>query len=330
MPPSVAPSPPRSVTRTWPAPPTSRASTRRCVREGEDRLGLPGAERSGALDRRDELGAGAAGGERCVDGEGVEPLRVADGVGQALADESRETVELGRRQRDAGGHGVAAALHGEPGLDGGAHDAAEIDARHRAARPGRRPVRPDREGEGRPAEALLEARRREPDDARMPAAERVTITAVSGVRSSVTRASASASATAACSIACRSRLRRSSSAASAPGRDGIGSSSSRAPSAASPMRPPALMRGPSRKPRCQHSGAARERRDVGERGESGPLPAAHDLQALAHEGAVQPDQRHDVGDGRERDEIEPGEKVGRRPRVPEAALAQARGSAPPG
>ena len=45
-------------------------------------------------------------------------------------------------------------------------------------------------------------------------------------------------------------------------------------------------------------------------------------EALAHEGAVQPDQGDDVGDGRERDEVEPGEKVGRRPRVPEAALAQ--------
>ena len=69
------------------------------VREGEDRLGLPGAERSRPLDRRDDLGPRAAGGERCVDGEGVEPLRVADGVGQALADEGREAVELGRRQR---------------------------------------------------------------------------------------------------------------------------------------------------------------------------------------------------------------------------------------
>ncbi len=69
-------------------------------------------------------------------------------------------------------------------------------------------------------------------------------------------------------------------------------------------------------------GRGAKRRDVGEGGESGPLPAAHDLQALADEGAVEPDQGDDVGDGRERDEIEPGEKVGRRPRVPEAALAQ--------
>src|SRR5665647_1080634 len=66
--------------------------------------------------------------------------------------------------------------------------------------------------------------------------------------------SASACATVATSICRRSLLRRSSSAAMRPASIGSSSSNSRTPRSARPIRPPALMRGPSRKPRCQASG----------------------------------------------------------------------------
>ena len=45
-------------------------------------------------------------------------------------------------------------------------------------------------------------------------------------------------------------------------------SSSRTPRSARPMRPPALMRGPSRKPRCHGSGGPVEPRRVHQRGEA--------------------------------------------------------------
>ena len=67
-------------------------------------------------------------------------------------------------------------------------------------------------------------------------------------------ASASACATVATSITWRSRLRRSSSPAIRAHSHGSSCMSSSTPSAARPMRPPALIRGPKRKPRCQGSG----------------------------------------------------------------------------
>ena len=62
--------------------------------------------------------------------------------------------------------------------------------------------------------------------------------------------------------------------------------------------------------------------DVEQRGEPGPAPLAHDREALYDKGAVEPDQRHDVGDGGERNEVERGDKVRRFASVPEARLAQ--------
>ena len=44
--------------------------------------------------------------------------------------------------------------------------------------------------------------------------------------------------------------------------------------------------------------------DVEQRREPGPAALAHHLQPLDDEGAVEAGQRHDVGDGGERDEVE--------------------------
>ncbi len=51
---------------------------------------------------------------------------------------------------------------------------------------------------------------------------------------------------------------------------------------------------------------------------------AHHGEAARDEGAVEADERHDVGDRRQRDEIERGLQIGRRAPVKEARLAQAR------
>ena len=70
-------------------------------------------------------------------------------------------------------------------------------------------------------------------------------------------------------------------------------------------------------------GRAGEPRDVHQRGQAGIVAPAQREQALGDEGAVEALQRHDVGDRAERDEIEPAEQVGLRPRPrPEAARAQ--------
>ena len=66
-----------------------------------------------------------------------------------------------------------------------------------------------------------------------------------------------------------------------------------------------------------------EARGVDQRGEPDPLAPPHRDQALGDEGAVEADERHHVGDGAERDEVDEVEQVGLRPRrIPEAAAAQ--------
>ena len=53
-----------------------------------------------------------------------------------------------------------------------------------------------------------------------------------------------------------------------------------------------------------------------------PAALAHDRKPPHDKGAVEPDQRHDVGDGRERHEVERRDKIGAFAAVPEARLAQ--------
>ena len=89
------------------------------------------------------------------------------------------------------------------------------------------------------------------------------------------------------------------------------------------MRPPALMRGPSRKPRCHGSGGPESRAaSISAVSPTLLAPAQRD-QALGDEGAVEALERHHVGDGAERDEIEQRQQIGLGPRAgPEAARAQ--------
>ena len=66
-----------------------------------------------------------------------------------------------------------------------------------------------------------------------------------------------------------------------------------------------------------------EPRHVHQRGQPDMVAPAHRDQALGDEGAVEALERHHVGDGAERDQIEEAEQIGLRPRAgPEAARAQ--------
>jgi hypothetical protein len=87
------------------------------------------------------------------------------------------------------------------------------------------------------------------------------------------------------------------------------------------MRPPALMRGPTMKPEVVSA-----RRPVGagcveQRGESQALALPHHRQSARDEGAIEADERNDVGDGRQRNQIESGEEIGRGATGEEAAVA---------
>ncbi len=63
--------------------------------------------------------------------------------------------------------------------------------------------------------------------------------------------------------------------------------------------------------------------DIEQSGEPRPAPRAHQSEALDDQGAVQARQRRDIGDRRQRHEIEAQKKIGLRPRrVPKAACAQ--------
>ena len=69
-----------------------------------------------------------------------------------------------------------------------------------------------------------------------------------------------------------------------------------------------------------------EPRDVHQRGEAEVLAPAHRQQPLGDEGAVEALERHHVGDGAERDQIEHAEKIGLRPRrQSKSRVAAARG-----
>ena len=89
------------------------------------------------------------------------------------------------------------------------------------------------------------------------------------------------------------------------------------------MRPPALMRGPSRKPRCQACGRTREPRHIHQADVAGALAAAQRQQPLGDERAIEPDERYHVGDGAERDVVEQRQQIRLRPiRAPKTAPAQ--------
>ena len=98
--------------------------------------------------------------------------------------------------------------------------------------------------------------------------------------------------------------------------------SSRTPRSDLPTRPPALMRGPSAKPRSRQFGGFTSRAASASAASPTFCRAGHDPQPLRHERAIEALQPRDVGDGAERDEIEQVDDLGLGERLEEAAAAK--------
>ena len=71
-----------------------------------------------------------------------------------------------------------------------------------------------------------------------------------------------------------------------------------------PTRPPALIRGPSAKPRSRAGRRLHQPRRLGQRDQPDVAPLGHHLEALGDEGAVERLQPRNVGDRAERDDVE--------------------------
>ena len=150
-----------------------------------------------------------------------------------------------------------------------------------------------------------------------------TTTAPFSSMPSAASASASASASVCCSITCRSRLSRSSSAAIAAASRGIRFEQQAHAEIGAPDAAARIDARPEQEAEMPAFGRAGEARRIHQRGQADMLAPAHREQALGDEGAVEPFQRHHVGDGAERHQVEEVEQVRLRTQhVPEAALAQ--------
>ena len=245
-----------------------------------------------------------------------------DGVRKPGGDEALEPVEIGRRERDAGRHGMAAALQRDAGLDGGAHGAAESAPATERAEPTRLPSPFGGEREGRPVEALLQPRRDKPDDARMPIRRgrdddrRVGSTVEHPQRLRLGLGDRGLLDLLALAVE-PVELRRDAVRFHGVVAEQQARAERRVADAAAGVdarsdeeaEVPAL-------------GRLSEAGGIEERGEAEAPALAHDREALAHEGTVEAMERHHVGDRRERDEIEAREQVGLGPPRPEAAHAK--------
>ena len=223
--------------------------------EHQHRLRIAGAERPGARDRGDGFEIGGAGRQGAIDQQPIRSARRRDRGAQPVFQIGAKRTERIAPERHPGRHGMAAALEQQPLAHRLAHRAAEIDAGDRAARAGADAALPERDRERRPAEALLEPRRHQPDHARMPArrggdhhgAALLQAERRHGLRLGLLqRRDLDHLALAVEPVELGGEPRRP--------RSDPPPATDRRRASARPMRPPALMRGPSRKPRCQGSG----------------------------------------------------------------------------
>ena len=205
---------------------------------------------------------------------------------------------------------MAAPLDGEARLDGRAHDAAEIDAGDRAPRARRlAPVQGQRESG--PLEALLQARRDQPDDAGRPALARHDHRRAALLQPEreqslgfglgehrqfdlLARAIEAVELGGDCArlqfVARRQQPRA---------ERGIADAAARIDARADEKAEMIGARRPVGARRVEQGGQARA------------LALAHHGEAARDERAVEADERHDVGDRRQRDEIERGQEIGR-------------------
>ena len=131
------------------------------------RLRIAGAERTRARDRRHHLAVGRRGCHRAVDHERILAPRRFDRRRERVLEISRGR-QLSESLRSVTPAAMAwpPPLIRMPGAHGLADGAAEVDARDRTAGAGADAARLERDGEGRPAEPLLEARGNQADHAR--------------------------------------------------------------------------------------------------------------------------------------------------------------------
>ena len=100
----------------------------RVRRQRQHRLGIAGAEGTGARQQFAQREIGAAGGDRAVDLERGLAAGRFDVLRERLLEEGAERGERVLAQRHAGRHGMAAALQQQAFTHRLAHRAAEIDA----------------------------------------------------------------------------------------------------------------------------------------------------------------------------------------------------------
>ena len=292
-------------------------------RQRDDGLGIAGAERPGAGDHRHEVGVGGGGADCAVDQKAA---RAAGGFNIGGERGFQIRAPFGERalaQRDAGRHGVAAALEQQTVGDRAPHRAADIDAGNGAAGASADAAGLKRDGKGRPAEFFLQPRRDEADDAGMPAfgggdddrafflkaerGERFRL----GLRQRVEFDRLPLAIEPVEFGGNLRRLRRivfhEQPHAEIGAADAAAGIDARA----------------EQKAEMPRLGRAREPRHIHQARVPCPLAPAQRQQALGDEGAVQARERHHIGDGAERDIVEKGQQIRLAAlAVPEAAAAQ--------
>ncbi len=216
--------------------------------QGEERLGRARAIGAGGLEAMDELRRGRVRRQRRVDLEAAFSARSCHGLAEPLFEEGAPIAEPIAHERHARRHRMSAALDRDAGFDRRAHRPAKIDPGDRPAGAGRMPAH-EGEREGRALEPFLKPRRKQADDARRPSLSRDD-----NRRDPLLEAERQQSFRLGLGKRCnldlladavqpiefggdRARL------------DVVGRGQDLTPSAASPMRPPALMRGPIINPR---------------------------------------------------------------------------------
>ena len=249
--------------------------------------------------------------------------RLRDVARQRVLHIGAEFRELLLAQGHARGHGVAAALHQQAVGDRLPHRLAEIDAADRAARAGADAAGLERDRKRRPREFLLQPRGDEADHAGMPAFggrddhRALVLEAERGQRLGFGLRFGRLLDDAALGVEPvelgRDPRRLGDVAFQQQPHAEIGAADAAAGIDARPQHE-AEMPGFRRAVQPRH---------IHQRGVADMVAPAHRDQALGDEGAVEPDQRRDIGDRAERDMMQHAEQIGlRHLRGPEAALAQ--------
>ena len=271
--------------------------------------GLPDPKGPAASSLWASSGRRGGGRHRRVDLEARVGAGARDRLGEPLLEEGAPFAQPRLSMRHARRHRVAAALDEQPRLDRGAHRLAEIDAGDRAAGPDRMSAG-EGQREGRAVEPLLEPRGENADDARRPVLARhhhrraPLVEAERGQRLGL-------------GLRQRGDLDLLAGAVQPVELGGDGARLEvvrrrQEPRAEARVADPAARVDPRADQEAEMIGPRRPVRagDVEQGREARPAALPHHLEPLDDEGAVEAGQRHDVGDGRERHEVERATRSG--------------------